>query len=633
MGKPFSQELQKINETYKWALQIPIKNINEIYAILCEKPLFIVGSGGSSSACSLFSLHHQNQGLIASDITPLELQYAKKAVNKDSNVVFISASGKNSDILFAFDTAIALEPNSILSICLQKNSELSKKSSNFSLSKILELENPSGKDGFLATNSLIAYFTIISRIYGHNFSLQNLVPDQSFFNNLSNFSNLLHEEFTITVLYAGWGKPVALDIESKFSESGIGNILVSDYRNFGHGRHNWFDKKKKQSAIVALVSDEEKDIARKTLELLPNDIPILIIDSNLKFADASLELLAKSLFLVEKVGILKKIDPGRPGVPSYGSKLYKLRYSKLYNEKSNISAKARNAIMRKLGGLHFMEDDHILNAWKNAYDTFIKKINKVEFRGFFLDYDGTLCSSEERFTPPRKEIADKLNFFLSNNILVGIVTGRGKSVREELQKLIKSDYWDKVIIGYYNGAQIATLENNSMPIKENTDHLFFEIEKILRTDPVIYNLIDVELRQGQITVLIKDKKKSKIVKNILTDFLHNKFQFQIQILESSHSIDIISIKTSKNLILEYYAKNLGYEGKIFKFLCIGDRGKYPGNDYQLLSNEYSLSVDQVSNDPYTCWNLTSNGNNCVEATLEYFDAISPSNNSMFKIKL
>ena len=61
-------------------------------------------------------------------------------------------------------------------------------------------------------------------------------------------------------------------------------------------------------------------------------------------------------------------------------------------------------------------------------------------------------------------------------------------------------------------------------------------------------------------------------------------------------------------------------------------GKFPGNDYQLLANEYSLSVDQVSNDPYNCWNLASIGKNCVEATIEYLNAIEIYD-TYFKIKI
>lgn len=630
MGKPFNEELQKVNDTYNWALNIQIGKLDEINFLLCSKPLFVVGSGGSSSACSLLAMHHQEQGLIASDITPLELQYSKKAINRDTNIVFISASGKNSDILLGFDTAIDLEPFSVISICLRENSLLSEKSSKYSISKIVEFENPAGKDGFLATNSLVAYFTIISRLYGYIPKLSNLIPDQNFHDKVNDFVKSLYEDFTIIVLYAGWGKPVALDLESKFSESGIGNILLSDFRNFGHGRHNWFDKKKKQSAIVALVSKQELEIAEKTLEILPNKIPVIYIDSKYENASASLELLVKSFYLVEAVGKMKSIDPGRPGVPDYGRKLYNLKYSKLFKTKSIISKKLNNAIVRKNGNLCPIENDQHLFFWKKAYKNFINKLNKTKFRGIFLDYDGTLCSADERFTPPRREIIDKINFFLSNDILIGIVTGRGKSVRCELQKLINKTYWNKVIIGYYNGSQLSTLDEDSMPVKFNTSNLLFNIEKALLNEPTLSEFIDVEVRLGQITVLVKDKKQSKALKAILSDFLINKFKFEIQILESSHSIDIISLDTTKNSIFEFCRNQFGQE---YNYLCIGDRGKYPGNDYQLLSNEFSLSVDEVSSDPKSCWNLASTGIKCVEATLEYFDAIQPIGDSSFRIRL
>ncbi len=629
MGKPYGEELQRINTTYHWALNVEIENLESLNNILCAKPLFIIGSGGSSSACALFTLYHQEQGLIASDITPLELQYSKKAINRNSNVAFISASGKNSDILLAFDTAVSLEPNFIFSLSLKKNSPLANKSKKYSLSKILDFDNPAGKDGFLATNSLVAYFTLISRIYGNKPSLENLRPDNNFTRSIASFTDQLYEDFTIVVLYGGWGKPVAIDLESKFSESGIGNVLLSDFRNFGHGRHNWFDKKKIQSAIVAIISKDEEEIAQKTLDLLPAEIPKLLIRSEEQMGNASLDLLVKSFYLVQEIGKMRGIDPGRPGVPSYGSSLYNLKYSKLFNEKTGTSEKLKNAVMRKYGNLGFLDDEKTFLLWKNAYESFRKKINSKSFRGIFLDYDGTLCSAEERFVPPRIEIIEKLNFFLSHGIIIGIVTGRGKSVRVELQKFVDEKYWKNLIIGYYNGAQISSLENNSMPVKDNSEPLFQEIEKALVSEPLVSEYIDIDVRKGQVTVIVKDKKQSKIVKLVLLDFLYNKFKFRIQILESSHSIDIISANTSKNLIFDYCDVHFGSG---FSYLCIGDRGKYPGNDYQLLSNEFSLSVDQVSNDPHSCWNLASKGINCVEATLEYFNAIVPVEKSLFKIK-
>lgn len=633
MGKPFGEEIKKIQETYDWALNVPIENLEYVQDFLLKKSLFVVGSGGSTCSCCLFSMLHQEEGFMASSITPLELQYVQKAINKDTNVVFISAGGRNSDILFAFDTAINQEPSNILSICFNENSPLAKKSSKYSISKMISLENPAGKDGFLATNSTIAYFTIISRLYNTVIPLESLTPSNKFLSEISNFSNSLDDDFTIIVLYSGWSKPVALDIESKFSEAGLGNILLTDYRNFGHGRHNWFDKKQRQSAIVALINNDDEELANKTLDLLPKDIPVLRIVSKSILSNASIDLLVKSFYLVEEIGKLKGIDPGRPGVPSYGSQLYHLKYSKFFTKKNILSHNIKNAIRRKFGDTDQHSNESFLPDWLESYKKFVSNIRKTKFKGIMLDYDGTICSIEERFDSPRIEIAKKLEFFLENGITVGVITGRGKSVREALQKIIPQEFWNDFLIGYYNGAQIGTLDNNNLPVRENDINLFADIQKILLSEKLIIGHSEIELRKGQLTVTVKNKRKSEIVKNTMKDILKRLYPFEIQILESSHSIDIISTKTSKNLIVDYCREKLNDYDKKCNFLFIGDRGKWPGNDFQLLSNEFSLSVDQVSNDPYTCWNLSSVGNNCVEATIEYFEAIKPIGDNLFKLKL
>lgn len=631
MGKPFSQELTKLNDTFKWALKVPIQN--EFLDEILRSPLFVVGSGGSTSACVFLTLLQLNNGYLSTTFTPLDFQYAKNAVNQNSVVILISASGKNSDILFAFDTAIKQEPKKILSLCLRTNTPLNERSIKYSISNAVEFENPAGKDGFLATNSLIAYFVLIQRIYNKPSKIKKLIPSKKFLTELKNFCKQLDEDFTITVLYGGWGKPVAIDLESKFSEAGLGNILLCDYRNFGHGRHNWFDKKKKQSAIVALISSEEMLLAEKTLNLLPSFIPILKIESQFESCDASLDLLYQSFYLVDEVGLNKNIDPGKPGVPSYGSKLYHLKYAKHYQEKIAFDEKAYHAIRRKIGTITKGGDNPILPFWIESYNSFVKKITQSKFRGVLLDYDGTLCGSHERHSLLREDVINYIIGLLKHDILVAIVTGRGKSVRENFQKQIPEKHWGNFIIGYYNGSQIGTLSNNQLPITDSDDALFQDILDTLKNFQLASNFSDFELRQGQLTLQIKDKVNSEIIKSSIIDLLKNKYPFKIQILESSHSIDIISVTTSKSDIIDYCRDMVGDLEKTDKFLCIGDRGKYPGNDYQLLSTEYSLSVDQVSSDPNTCWNLSSVGNNCVETTLEYFNAIELSGNSLFKLKL
>lgn len=636
MGKPFNQELQKLEQTYNWALSLPKCDFETIQNTLSNKPLFVVGSGGSLSACVLLSLLQQYNGNIANAITPLDLQYSKNAITRNTNVVFISASGKNTDILLAFDSAIKREPESIVSICLKKGSPLSNKSSMYSISKVLELDNPAGKDGFLATNSLLAYFVIIAKLYKQAEPIKTLTQNLNYLKDVSKFAKSLHEDFTLKVLYGGWGKPVAIDIESKFSEAGLGNTILADYRNFGHGRHNWFDKKPKQSAIVAIITPDEEELANKTLALLPKSIPVLRITTSYKLSNASIDLLVKSFYLVDEIGRLKGIDPGRPGVPEYGSKLYHLKYSKMYSSPTSISnEKATLAISRKIGNIESSNvQENYLSIWNKAYENFTKKISSTLFKGIILDYDGTICSSINRRTGPEEKTKNQLNNFLKAGILIGVATGRGKSVRTDLQKIIEKKYWPKVVIGYYNCSQIGTLDDNDLPIINNIKiDILSQIRDFLLSEPTVKSFIkDPELRPSQLTIEIAEKQNSEIIKNIIIDSLKNKYPFNIQVLESSHSVDIIPASTTKVSIINACRDRLKDNDGKLNFLCIGDRGKWPGNDYQLLATEFSLSVDQVSADPYTCWNLSSVGKNCVESVEEYFNAIKPVK-SFFKIKL
>ncbi len=91
-------------------------------------------------------------------------------------------------------------------------------------------------------------------------------------------------------------------------------------------------------------------------------------------------------------------------------------------------------------------------------------------------------------------------------------------------------------------------------------------------------------------------------------------------LRSGHSIDVLAPGVSKRALVDRMRGILGPEAGI---LCVGDRGRWPGNDFSLLSEPLSLSVDEVSLDKTTCWNLAGPGRKCVEATMFYLHAMRP----------
>ncbi|QDK82647.1 hypothetical protein EXU85_30175 [Spirosoma sp. KCTC 42546] len=631
MGKPFKKELTKINSTIEWAL---IQESNILQSLINDpnrKPLYIVGSGGSLSACFYLETIYQKLGGFAKAITPLELYSLKESI-KGSNIIFISASGKNNDILFSFELSIQRNPNQILTISMSEDSPLSRLANSYSISKSINFPIPSKKDGFLATNSLLAYFIILCKSINKDSSLIEIqhINYEYYKRDLNNFMPKIKENFTLFVLYGGWGKSVAYDIESKFTEAALGNVILSDYRNFGHGRHHWFAKKGNNSAIISLITPEEELLQLKTINLLPPEIPTLEIKSNNTDASSTIELLVKSFLLADAFGDLQNIDPGRPGVPDFGSKLYHLKYAKIYN--TPISDE-QTAILKKNNKSDISQFDiSELKFWKEKYVNFKNKINSIQFYSIVFDYDGTLCSETEKKIGPCQEIIKYLINFLENGIIIGIASGRGKSVKIDLRRAIPEKYWNNVIIGYYNGSELGLLGDNNTPnvqleINEDLQKVFDRLEII----EIISKNTKMTLRPYQLTIELNDTKDTVYVKNFIQNFVlpYDNLLFLI----SSHSIDIVvKGKSSKVRVVDKCNEISLERNGINNCLTIGDKGVWPGNDYALLGLPYSLSVDEVSPDPDTCWNLCQIGLKNIPATINYLNKISFKKNH-FMIKL
>lgn len=627
MGKPFSKELEKINDTLKWGLSQCVEDITQEFEYMKSKPLFVVGSGGSLSACYYATMLYQYTGMIAKAITPLEFFYSKEAL-RQANVLFISASGRNTDILFAYKTAIEFEPNKLINLCMKTGTPLTKLATQNSISKSFEFDIPSGKDGFLATNTLIAFFAILYKSF-HPLDSLNTTDwnvDEEYLESIKEFCCHISSDYTLSVLYGGWGHPVAMDIESKLAEAALGDVLISDIRNFGHGRHNWLDKRGTTSAIVALITPKEETLIEKSLDLLPKHIPILRIKTSFQTPFASIELLIKSFYLINELGKLHKIDPGRPGVPDYGSKLYHLKYSQYYKAEStgSVSGLEKIAISRKAFKLNY---DALSEAnkmyWHNSYSLYKKKINSATYGAIIFDYDGTLCSDENRFTGFDSEIAASLTNLLKNGIIIGIATGRGQSVRQALEIVIPKEFHDSVLIGYYNCSELALLSDGNKPDKSSIpDPVLSTIHTLINS----YNFpseIKCEIRPNQLTIKIEDKIRWSETKHSIIQLINSRNIPNIQILESTHSMDIINqLNTSKLNIIESCVSMCEKSYLPTQILCIGDKGMWPGNDYLLLSENFSLSVDEVSPLTDSCWNFAPSGIKNTLATKYYLSKLT-----------
>ncbi len=614
MGRPFETELTQLSSTIEWASNLDLQAITDIVGRY-KDPVYIVGSGGSFSTCVFVADLFTSTGIFAKAVTPLELFYANATFRK-SNIIFISASGSNTDILFAFKKAIESEPLSILSICMRKNSKLAELSSKFSGCTTIGFDPPAGKDGFLATNSLVAYFVILYRAIVADQLPKKLSMTPPGL--LQSFIKKTDSQTTFVILYGSYHHAVAVDLESKFSEAGLAPSLVSDYRHFAHGRHNWFDKQK-NSAIIALTCPADEKLCHKTLEFLPIEIPRIILSTKLDSFDGTILLLLQAMQLINQFAKKVNIDPGRPGVPSYGSKIYHLQYSRLLSgqvpklEELVIARKAKVNQISDLTGKEYQ-------VWLDSYKTFKKTLESAKFGSLVFDYDGTLCSAGNRLTGPGEEIKKLLLNFVKQGYVLAIISGRGKSLRTDLEKIFTGNkkLMKNVLVGYYNGSDIAPLTDDTHPIKTIPMHPTLAI--------VQEHLSNIGIKADPSPNQLTFKSDTSVEWNRVREILLNEIMLldkdDVTVVESSHSLDVIPRKiASKNHILDHCKKLCRKLGLSEDALCIGDKGQWPGNDYELLANKYSLSVGEISSLPDSGWNLCPPGLRDEKAVEYLFEKI------------
>lgn len=549
---------------------------------------------------------------------------------RNAAVMFASASGSNPDIIGAFSHVAMAEPRRLAVICMRSGSPLSERAALLGWPDVLEYEPPSGKDGFLATNTLLGTAVLLVRSYAAAWSEAPPLPVrfQDFLELVPMLAKSHIREQTadlwsrnvLVVLHGPSTQAAAADIESKFTEAALGAVQVADYRNFAHGRHHWLAKQGDSTAVLALATDEDRNLADRTLTLIPQEIPRVRLDIQSCGATACVAGLLAALHVVESAGGARRLDPGRPGVPRFGSRIYQLRaFQPRARRIEGIPQDAVAAIERKSGeDIEMLVRRSELSFWTRAYRTFCKDLTSRSFRAIVLDYDGTLCDSRDRFTGVREEVTVELVRLLRHGIVLGVATGRGKSVRTDLRAVLPRESWERVLIGYYNGAEVASLADDGAPSPEEGPQAVLQILlDLLTTDPTLARLTTCEARCAQIAVIPRWPGAEQVVWERVCELVQQA-GISLPVLRSSHSVDVLAPGVSKLEVVKRVEQLVGVADSAVR---IGDRGAWPGNDCQLLASPAGLSVDEVSKDPRSCWNLAPIGLRGVQATLSYLRSL------------
>ena len=545
----------------------------------------------------------------------------------------LSAWGGNADILAAAKALILREPRQVGVLCGREASPLVDLCRQHPFVDLLLYPAPAGKDGFLATNALLGFVSLLTRAYATGFGsdadwqdvvdhLKPLLPDTAdALEAWETATEPLWTRSTTLVLHGPSTRIGAIDLESKFTEAALGHLQIADYRNFAHGRHHWLAKRDETSAVLAFITGADRALAERTLDLIPASVPQARLVFGGGPSAVALTSLLAALRITGWAGRTRGIDPGRPGVPEFGRKLYHLRLprSRRATRLLRLTPREAAAITRKAG----VTPDRLaalgeLDRWRDALVVFLTRLRDTCFAGVALDYDGTVVDTRRRSNPPYPDMVSELARLTEAGAHVGIATGRGKSVRRDLQRCLPPSLWPLVLVGYYNGAEVAPLDDDGVPDgSENACDDLRSLADALRRHPELSEYARQEDRLFQITLEATRVMPVSRLWDLARQVMLKAGIHGVAATCSSHSVDIVAAGVSKLNVVRRLHETVGDE----PILAIGDRGRCPGNDHELLGEPLALGVDEISADPATCWHLGEPGQRGPTVTLEYLSAL------------
>lgn len=628
MQAHYSRELGRLSEVYAAALAADITALTQYVEGWLNRPMVMVGSGGSYSTATFAAwLHERMAKRLSRAASPIEVLDSKLV---DHGLVCFSASGRNRDIGAAFKTAAISEVSPLSALVLADATPLHALQRKYNYSQVVSVTDPLFQDGFLAVASLIASSILLLRAYrsacgsdiavpGSLSGLLRLTLQTDDLGSIADRAEELTGRPYTSVLFSNALKPTAVDLESRFVEASLGALHSADLRNFGHGRHYWFASRSEETGVLALISSDDRKLADRTLGLLPTD-KLLRLDFDGPAELAAVSGLIVGLYVSAGAGRSANIDPGKPGVPEFGRKLYRLGpgASKLGPKTLNMRA----AIRRKIQILP-ETCSSTLSEWEKAYGRALATVSDASIKAVVFDYDGTLCDGRHRFKAMPTSTASALERLVRDDANVAIATGRGPSAGRAIRASIDSSLWPRIQIGYYNGAVIRPLDDQTDPLVEEVAE---DNELILKfRQETAFANAQIRGNDAQITIAITDPLNFDEASIIATRVLDGLGQTGARIVASSHSIDLLLAGQSKLSVVDAVLSRARCDPD--EVLRIGDKGRWPGNDAELLNHPLGLTVDEASADPERCWGFAPAGVKGLQATLHYLSHLNWSGSS------
>jgi fructoselysine-6-P-deglycase FrlB-like protein/hydroxymethylpyrimidine pyrophosphatase-like HAD family hydrolase len=599
VGKAYSSELLAIPETLRWAQRQEIRRLKVSVQYCHDKSVLAIGSGGSSTASAFVAgLHERKFGRLSRAVTPLEVCTGPHF--DDVAAIFLSAEGKNKDILAAAEAIVGINSGNI-SLTLTSDNPLLEYCESSGAATPIGFDMPWEKDGYLATNSLIAMMTLFARAYADaDVPFDTSMIDEQWIlqrrEELANSETLRRaaEVAQVIVLYGGSGKSAAIDLESKMAEGALGSCQPVDYRQFSHGRHLQLAVQN-PPIIIALGSERDQALMEATIDQFPEGVLTLKLILPSGFALGELVGVIYAMLIVEVISAATSIDVGQPTVPEFGRALYNI------DVRNSIGKYTQTQPTHLYGKIPLVGiETEYIDSWIAAGLAFVSRLEAARFKGIVFDFDGTCCFTPRRFEGPDSRVAIEISRVIEGGLPVAFASGRGDSLQDDLREAVPPQHWHQVLMGYYSGSVISWLSEDF--IKPQADRRFALLHSWLIEHGLVISSSAVKVEGQQMSIRLAGKHSKESITTAISHWLKTNKHHGWRVFCSAHSVDVLTDNAGKNKVVEAFARLIEANPED-QILRIGDSGHFSGNDYELLSEGVGLSVAAVSPLKPSCWNL------------------------------
>lgn len=337
----YLDELADLPETYKRAVEVDVTPFSTWLREQGDKALLAVGAGGSLPVAeSAARLHHLATGQLARaggamDLFGLPRRSAMAGL-------LVTASGGHSDSLQA--CRHLRTPAGEWAVFCGRETSRSADILAGSPTPVFAYDLLPELHGWVAVNALLGQMVVMSRAFAAAWPELGTVPEDftevlpggvgTVQDGIDHVRGLLGPALAreqLIFLYGPDTRAAALDLDSKFAESGLGWLSTSEHRNFAHGRYQAVLPTPEKFGIASIVSGSERAIADATL----NEIPDAIAHGAVHLPDGgpAAEQIASIVTLLLATGALSLVRDVRPGwgsADTFGDALYEFDLEKYF---------------------------------------------------------------------------------------------------------------------------------------------------------------------------------------------------------------------------------------------------------------------------------------------------------------